>query len=53
MGGVLSNETDPWFSWQFDDGAPCPKGCARRGKEGKGFCEPVEGEGEGEGKGEL
>ncbi|KAF8865866.1 cytidine deaminase-like protein [Acephala macrosclerotiorum] len=36
MGGVLSNETDPWFSWQFDNRVACPKGCVRGGKEGKG-----------------
>ncbi|KAF6822802.1 cytidine and deoxycytidylate deaminase zinc-binding region [Colletotrichum plurivorum] len=30
-GPVLANETDPFFSWQFDPGAPCPAGCARNG----------------------
>lgn len=28
---VLTNETDPYFLWQFDPGYPCPKGCARTG----------------------
>ncbi|KAK5991434.1 tRNA-specific adenosine deaminase [Cladobotryum mycophilum] len=33
--GVLRNETDPLFVWQFDHNAPCPKGCNRNGK---GHC---------------
>ncbi|KAK4215817.1 guanine deaminase [Rhypophila decipiens] len=39
LGGVLANETDPLFLWQFDGGYPCPAGCAR-GKEG-GSCTAV------------
>ncbi|KAH9894159.1 cytidine deaminase-like protein [Cubamyces lactineus] len=31
LAGVLANETDPLFSWQFDPSAPCPAGCARVG----------------------
>ena len=31
LAGVLTNETNPLFSWQFDPGAPCPAGCARVG----------------------
>ncbi|KAI0662938.1 cytidine deaminase-like protein [Cubamyces menziesii] len=31
IAGVLTNETDPFFSWQFDPSAPCPAGCARVG----------------------
>lgn len=27
--GVLSNETDPLFSWQFDENGVCPDGCTR------------------------
>lgn len=27
--GVLANETDPYFSWQFNEAYPCPKGCGR------------------------
>jgi len=27
--GVLQRETDPLFSWQFDQNAPCPEGCIR------------------------
>ncbi|RMY02062.1 hypothetical protein D0868_08162 [Hortaea werneckii] len=26
---VLSNETDPYFSWQFDPESACPDGCSR------------------------
>ncbi|KAJ8515871.1 hypothetical protein ONZ45_g6767 [Pleurotus djamor] len=29
MGEVLTNETDPIFSWQFNPDAPCPAGCSR------------------------
>lgn len=29
MGGVLRNETDRYFEWQFDPEARCPEGCAR------------------------
>ncbi|KAJ7727225.1 guanine deaminase [Mycena metata] len=29
IGGVLTNETDPYFLWQFNPGYPCPTGCAR------------------------
>jgi len=29
MGEVLTNETDPYFLWQYDPGYPCPKGCER------------------------
>ena len=26
---ILTNETDPYFSWQFDKSYPCPGGCSR------------------------
>ncbi|KAI8984994.1 cytidine deaminase-like protein [Trametes punicea] len=29
IGGILTNETDPHFSWQFNPEFPCPAGCAR------------------------
>ncbi|TVY22023.1 hypothetical protein LARI1_G000112 [Lachnellula arida] len=45
IGGVLANETDPYFSWQFDGGYPCPKGCERKDE---GFCGEVVGEGKSE-----
>ncbi|KAL3425684.1 cytidine and deoxycytidylate deaminase zinc-binding region [Phlyctema vagabunda] len=28
-GRVLTNETDPYFAWQFQQQVPCPVGCAR------------------------
>lgn len=28
---VLTNETDPYFLWQYDPGYPCPTGCVRSG----------------------
>ncbi|KAI1210526.1 cytosine deaminase [Annulohypoxylon truncatum] len=31
VAGVLTNETDPFFFWQYDPAYPCPKGCARVG----------------------
>jgi tRNA(Arg) A34 adenosine deaminase TadA len=32
LGGVLSEETDVYFGWQFVGSAPCPKGCERKGR---------------------
>ncbi|KAI0484003.1 guanine deaminase [Xylariaceae sp. FL0804] len=29
LGDVLTNETDPFFAWQYDPAAPCPLGCSR------------------------
>jgi len=29
---VLTNETDPYFLWQFDPSYPCPTGCVRKGR---------------------
>jgi tRNA(Arg) A34 adenosine deaminase TadA len=37
MGDVLTNETDPYFFWQFDPDYPCPTGCQRS----SGRCEAV------------
>jgi len=37
IAGILTDETDPLFSWQFDTAYPCPKGCART--EDGGGCE--------------
>ena len=45
VGGVLANETDPYFSWQFDGAYPCPKGCERKDE---GLCGEVGGEGKSE-----
>lgn len=32
MGEVLTNETDPYFLWQYDPEYPCPAGCSRGGE---------------------
>ncbi|CEJ59825.1 hypothetical protein PMG11_08428 [Penicillium brasilianum] len=29
MGNLLTNETDPYFLWQYDPNYPCPRGCSR------------------------
>lgn len=34
VGGVLTEETDRFFQWQFDDEKACPHGCAREGLGG-------------------
>ncbi|OSD01810.1 cytidine deaminase-like protein [Trametes coccinea BRFM310] len=39
LGGVLTNETDPLFSWQFNPDFPCPAGCARG--NGSTMCLPI------------
>ncbi|KAK9694874.1 hypothetical protein K7432_013251 [Basidiobolus ranarum] len=31
--GVLSEITDPWFSWQFDPKGKCPHGCHKEGSK--------------------
>ncbi|KAK5046655.1 hypothetical protein LTR84_007416 [Exophiala bonariae] len=40
MGEVLVNETDPFFSWQFNPEYPCPSGCSRA-SGGSGSCAPL------------
>jgi hypothetical protein len=45
IGDVLANETDPFFSWQFDENYACPKGCER--KDG-GLCGVVDEDGKSE-----
>ncbi|KAK7532049.1 guanine deaminase [Phyllosticta citribraziliensis] len=30
IGDVLTNETDPYFLWQYNPDYPCPAGCERR-----------------------
>ncbi|KAI9063432.1 cytidine deaminase-like protein [Trametes sanguinea] len=39
IGGVLTEETDLLFSWQFNPDFPCPAGCARG--NGSTMCLPV------------
>ncbi|QSS53969.1 nucleoside deaminase, Fcy1p [Histoplasma capsulatum var. duboisii H88] len=46
IGGILMNETDTYFAWQFDPSSPCPRGCdrpragrnCRRSERRPGFC---------------
>jgi tRNA(Arg) A34 adenosine deaminase TadA len=33
LGGVLRNETDAYFRWQYDGKVECPVGCRRQGAE--------------------
>lgn len=40
IAGVLANETDGLFEWQFDEGKACPKGCMRATAGGR-WCEPL------------
>lgn len=40
VGGVLQEETDALFAWQFDEGVACPKGCERAERNGR-MCVPV------------
>lgn len=37
--GVLAEETDKWFAWQWRREGACPGGCERAGEEGR--CLPV------------
>jgi len=39
MGEVLTEETDPFFAWQFDPEYKCPDGCGR--VNGTGSCKAV------------
>ncbi|KIJ43138.1 hypothetical protein M422DRAFT_60332 [Sphaerobolus stellatus SS14] len=39
LGQVLTNETDPFFFWQFNPDFPCPEGCKR--SESGSTCEAV------------
>ncbi|KAF2853029.1 hypothetical protein T440DRAFT_487522 [Plenodomus tracheiphilus IPT5] len=31
IGGILTNETNPYFTWQYNPDYPCPTGCSRSG----------------------
>ena len=37
IGNVLTNETDPYFAWQYNASSPCPGGCER---DTNGTCVP-------------
>lgn len=37
LGQILTNETDPLFSWQYNEDYPCPNGCERRMSKTRGY----------------
>ncbi|OAL05333.1 cytidine deaminase-like protein [Phaeosphaeriaceae sp. SRC1lsM3a] len=37
LGQILTNETDPLFSWQYNEDYPCPNGCERRMNKARGY----------------
>ncbi|KAH8821618.1 cytidine deaminase-like protein [Xylogone sp. PMI_703] len=39
VGGILANETDVYFGWQYQKDARCPEGCVR--SKGGETCEPL------------
>jgi tRNA(Arg) A34 adenosine deaminase TadA len=42
LGQILTNETDPLFSWQYDEDYPCPDGCVKRMSGTRGYLGCVE-----------
>ncbi|KAH8927815.1 cytidine deaminase-like protein [Atractiella rhizophila] len=42
LGQILTNETDPLFSWQYNETYPCPNGCVRQYSETRGYETCVE-----------
>lgn len=37
LGQILTNETDPLFSWQYDESEACPNNCVRQHSETRGY----------------
>ncbi|CAO2653064.1 Nn.00g024750.m01.CDS01 [Neocucurbitaria sp. VM-36] len=37
LGQILTNETDPLFSWQYNESAPCPNDCVRKYSKTRGY----------------
>ncbi|KAH6679384.1 cytidine deaminase-like protein [Halenospora varia] len=37
LGQILTNETDPLFSWQYNESYPCPNGCSRGYSPSRGY----------------
>ncbi|KFA79705.1 hypothetical protein S40288_11695 [Stachybotrys chartarum IBT 40288] len=37
LGQILTNETDPLFSWQYDESEPCPNSCVRQFSQTRGY----------------
>ncbi|KAJ4404870.1 hypothetical protein N0V91_005606 [Didymella pomorum] len=42
LGQILTNETDPLFSWQYNESAPCPNGCMRETSKTRGYLTCVD-----------
>jgi tRNA(Arg) A34 adenosine deaminase TadA len=38
LGQILTNETDPLFSWQYNESAPCPNGCVKKMSAAKRYA---------------
>ncbi|KAG4435174.1 hypothetical protein IFR05_009343 [Cadophora sp. M221] len=37
LGQILTNETNPLFSWQYNETYPCPNGCVRQHSPSRGY----------------
>jgi tRNA(Arg) A34 adenosine deaminase TadA len=37
LGQILTNETDPLFSWQYNESYPCPNGCKKQISKTRGY----------------
>jgi tRNA(Arg) A34 adenosine deaminase TadA len=37
LGQILTNETDPLFSWQYNESYPCPNGCQKQMSKTRGY----------------
>ncbi|CZR54850.1 uncharacterized protein PAC_04734 [Phialocephala subalpina] len=37
LGQILTNETDPLFSWQYNESYPCPNGCVKQYSASRGY----------------
>ncbi|PVI04061.1 cytidine deaminase-like protein [Periconia macrospinosa] len=42
LGQILTNETDPLFSWQYNESYPCPNNCVRQYSETRGYTTCVD-----------
>jgi tRNA(Arg) A34 adenosine deaminase TadA len=42
LGKILTNETDPLFSWQYNESYPCPNGCVKRMSKTRGYLSCVD-----------
>ena len=42
LGQILTNETDPLFSWQYNESYPCPNGCVKEMSKTRGYMACVD-----------